>query len=114
MATTLKKANPENEKKFVLPLILGCAAAIIIFHAVYWPEFQTLTHDTLFIVLDIVGLLGFLYLSYLAWKNREGSKENTTRWLALLIAVFICIWVGAWCSQYRQDKNSGIEYKYGK
>lgn len=107
-------ANKENEKRFVLPLIGVCALAIIIFHWVYWPEFTTLTHDTFFIILDIAGIAGFLIASWLAWKHREGSKENLTRWVTILIAVFICIWVGAWCSQYRQDKNSGIEYKYGK
>lgn len=107
-------ANKENEKRFVLPLILACAGAIVLLHVLFWTEFTTLTHDTFFIALDILGIAGFAIASLLAWKHREDSKENTTRWIALLIAVFVCIWVGTWCSQYRADKSDHIEYKYGK
>jgi hypothetical protein len=106
--------NKESEIKFVIPLIMGCAAAIIISHIVYWTEFLILTNDSLFIILDVVGLAGFLLCAWLAWKHREGGKENATRWATILIAAFICIWVGAWCAQYRQDSRSGIEYKYDK
>jgi hypothetical protein len=111
MATT---KNPENEKKFVIPLIAAGAAAIIIFHLVYWTEFKILTADPLFIILDIVGIAAYLLCSWLAWKHREGGAENTTRWVSLLFAIAVCVWVGAWCSQYRADKADGIEYEYKK
>jgi hypothetical protein len=106
--------NKESESKFVVPLILASAAAILGFHILYWPEFRILTHDTLFIILDIVGILGFIYCAWQAWKHREGGKENTTRWATILIAVAVCVWVGMWCSQYREDSRKGIEYKYNR
>jgi hypothetical protein len=104
--------NKESEIKFVLPLILASAAAIIIFHALYWAEFRILTNDALFIILDIVGILGYIYCAYLAWKHREGGKENATRWMTAVVAVAVCVWVGMWCAQYREDTKAGIEYKY--
>lgn len=103
-----------SEIRFVKPLVIGCAVVIGIFHFAYWKEFTTLARNELFIIVDILGLLGFLWVSYRAWKLKDTMKDNASRWLVAIVTVVLCIWVGAWCSQYRADKSSGIEYKYSK
>jgi len=107
-----KKRN--SELRFVLPLVGGCLAAIIGFHWAYWDEFVMLTRDAFFLVVYIVLTLGFLLAAYYAFKLRDTAKDNATRWVTAIVAAILCIWVGAWCGQYRADKSDNIEYKYSK
>jgi surface polysaccharide O-acyltransferase-like enzyme len=109
-----KYSNKKSEKRYVLPLIIGCVAAIILLHGLYWNEFITLTKDTLFIALDLAGLAGFVIFGGIAYAKRNDPNFDKMRWAALLVAVFVCIWVGTWCSQYRMDKSDNIEYEYKK
>lgn len=106
--------NKESEAKFVIPLVAVCAAVIIGLHWWFWPEFRILTHDRLFIAVDVAGFIAFSIFALISWFKRNDPNYDKFRWFVAIAAAIICIWVGAWCSQYRQDKNSGIEYKYGR
>lgn len=107
-------AKGSNELRFVVPMLLVCAAAVIVFHAVYFAEFKVLLQDGLFVALYGIGLILFLYFCYRSYARRDVANANPDRVITCLLAAFVCIWIGTWCSQYRADKSDGIEYKYGK
>lgn len=104
----------ETESKFVFPLVAASTAAIGLFIILYWSEFRVLLKDTVFTVLFLIGVGLFIYFAGIAVVKREDPNKDNNRWFALALAALICIWVGAWCSQYRSDKKAGIEYKYGQ
>lgn len=107
-------AKDANELRFVLPMIAICTGVVILFHWLYWPEFTILLRDGFFLVLYVVGVLLYLYFCYRSYVRRDVANANPDRWVTVLLAVFICAWVGGWCSQYRADKSDNIEYKYDK
>jgi 4-hydroxybenzoate polyprenyltransferase len=109
-----KYSNKKSELRYVLPLIGGTLAAIILFHILYWPEFTALENDPFFLVVYIILLLAYSYGSYLIYKKRDESEPNGKRWAVLIIAAILCSWIGGWCSQYRMDKSDNIEYEYKK
>lgn len=101
-----------SEKRFVYPLIIGCAAAILIFHLVFWPEVKTLWGISVLYALLHCGLLAsFVLYSIGAIRHKDDPNKDKLRWFVLLIASALCIWIGAWSSQYRADKSDNIEIR---
>lgn len=90
--------------KLSLILTLSCAAAIILIHAVYWPEVVDLFHG-FFAVADVVLIAGFVAASVWVIVN---DIDAGPRILAVLLTVIILGMVGITSGQYRQDKKAGI------
>jgi hypothetical protein len=109
-----KYSDKKSELRFVLPLIIGCVAAILLFHILYWPEFTILLSDGIFLAGWIAEVALFAYVAYKSYVDRDEAEPNGKRWVTLIVAALLCAWVGAWCAQYRADKSDNIHYEYKK
>jgi hypothetical protein len=93
-----------SDKSIVRNLILGCIAAILIFHFAWFSKF---THNLTIPVFAIIygGLIAvFIVEAIGAYRYSDDDKKDWKRKFLLAITVAILAWLGGWAAGNNEKK----------
>jgi hypothetical protein len=99
----------KSDKKNVLLWILGCLAAILIFHFAWTPYLlQNWSKSLLFTGVDVLLFGAFGITSVIAYKQADDPEYDYLRRIFIWIAVASSIWAAAWSTGLMNNISQGI------
>lgn len=101
-------SNSKSDKPLVRNLIIGCLAAVLIFHFA-WAKYLFANYSRAgFAVIDIVVAVAFVLAANVAYKNADDPNKDYWRWVTVIVAVASCIWAAAWSTGLMNNLDQGI------
>lgn len=94
-----------------LIISLSCVGLILLFFFIWRKQFKDLKKVKGFIIVYIVLVIIVVGLATAVVILANDPNWDYLRKLTMWATVATLIWFGAWCSQYKMDKEEGIARK---
>lgn len=90
---------------------LSCLGVLLLFFFIWLKQFKVL-YKVIFFLFVYIALAGSsILLDIFMVVKADDPNFEWVRKLGMWVTVGACIWYGAWCSQYKMDKEEGIARK---
>lgn len=99
----------KSEKGYVLRWIIGCLAAILVFHFAWAPYlFMNWNSNLLFTGVDALLFGAFGGTSIIAYKQADDPNFDYMHKVFIWLAVASSIWAAAWSTGLMNNISQGI------
>jgi hypothetical protein len=103
-----------SDKSIVRNLIIGCIAAILIFHVAWLSKFIHNLSNPVFALVYGAVVAFFIIEAIGAYRYADDDAKDWKRKLLLLITVLILGWLGGWAAGNNEKKMFEDDVKKAK
>jgi len=96
--------NAVSDKKIVRNLIIGCGAAILLFHLAWLSKFFNHMGNPVFDLIYAALMTTFVIEAIGAYRYADDDSKDWKRKLLLAITVVILVWLGSWAAGNNEKK----------
>lgn len=90
---------------------LGCLTILLMFFFIWKKQYKELKKVALFKWVFIIGVVIIIATAIVVAVKGNDPNFDYFRKILMIATAGTCIWYGAWCSQYKMDKEEGIARK---
>lgn len=91
-------SNSKSDKSFVIKMLIGCVAAILIFHFAWFRQLGINLGNWFFTIIDGGLIAAFIVEGIGAYRYADEPNKEWKRYVVVVLAVILCIWAGGWAA----------------